>query len=65
LAKRKDWTSTAITKGRLLGLKLDAEKNHRSYGGHLEYLLDNCGIDKLTDNQYLSAKNKLKKENKK
>jgi hypothetical protein len=58
---QKEWTSTAITKERLNGLKLEAEKQRRSIGQQLELLLGNVGIRKLTDDQYMSEMRRLKK----
>ena len=58
---QKQWTTIAITKDRLNGLKVEAEKNRRSIGQHLELLLADIGIRKLNNEQYITEMRKLKK----
>jgi hypothetical protein len=58
---QKQWTTIAITKDRLNGLKIEAEKNRRSIGQHLELLLGDIGIRKMSNEQYNSEMRKLKK----
>jgi hypothetical protein len=57
----KEWTSTAITRDRLNGLKLEAEKNRRSIGQQLESFLGELGVRKLSDEQYMTEIRRLKK----
>lgn len=57
----KEWTSTAITKERLNGLKVNAEKHRRSIGQELESVLEESGIRKFSDEQYMTEVRRLKK----
>lgn len=46
---------------RLNGLKIEAEKQRRSIGQHLDVILQDKGIRRLTNEQYNSELRKIKK----
>lgn len=50
-----NWTSVAIRRQRMNGLRLEAEKKKRSVGNVLDLVLDRAGVSELSDEQ-LTAK---------